>query len=302
MSTTARSTRRRLTDEQRAERRQADREYARQAVERLRSSEGWQAWLASRRHFHAYSLGNQILIAMARPSATRVAGFKRWLSLGYCVERGQTAIRIWAPCPPSKKAIERWEQSGADPARRPRTFYKLAPVFAQDQVAPLPAPAEPVPLEPPIHPVEGDELAGVLPRLYALATELGCTVVEEEMAGHQHGYLNPESWRIGIDTRLSPNGQVKTCCHELAHALIRLERDDDDPELERASEELVVESVAFTATGALGVCCEGYSIPYLASWAESAELEVLERMAGLINRLASRIEDAALGEGQETGR
>ena len=45
-----------LSDEERAERRARDREYAREAVERLRSSEGWQRWLATRRHFHAYSL------------------------------------------------------------------------------------------------------------------------------------------------------------------------------------------------------------------------------------------------------
>jgi hypothetical protein len=55
-----------LTDEQRGERRRADREFAREAVERLRSSEGWQRWLAARRHFHAYSLANQLLIAMHR--------------------------------------------------------------------------------------------------------------------------------------------------------------------------------------------------------------------------------------------
>ncbi len=45
-----------LSEEERAERRRGDREYARAAVERLRSSEGWQQWLASRRHFHTYSL------------------------------------------------------------------------------------------------------------------------------------------------------------------------------------------------------------------------------------------------------
>jgi len=95
-----------LSDEERAERRRADREHARGAVERLRSSQGWQQWLATRRHFHAYSLGNQLLIAMARPTATRVAGFRAWLELGYAVRKrpdevpeGQWAIRIWAPCP-----------------------------------------------------------------------------------------------------------------------------------------------------------------------------------------------------------
>jgi hypothetical protein len=51
-----RSTRTPLTDAERAERRRADRAFARQAVEQLRSSEGWQRWPTSRRYFHAYSL------------------------------------------------------------------------------------------------------------------------------------------------------------------------------------------------------------------------------------------------------
>ena len=58
--------RRQLTDDERAERRERDREYARKAVEQLRSSEGWKAWLTTRATFHRYSLGNQLLIAMQR--------------------------------------------------------------------------------------------------------------------------------------------------------------------------------------------------------------------------------------------
>jgi hypothetical protein len=121
--------RRQLTSEERAQRREHDREYARQAVERLRSSAGWTGWLTTRASFHSYSLGNQLLIAMQRPTATKVAGFKAWLKLGYCVSRGETAIRIWAPCPPSRKQLERWQQNGADPDQRPHTFFKLAAVF-----------------------------------------------------------------------------------------------------------------------------------------------------------------------------
>ena len=73
-----------------------------------------------------------------------------------------------------------------------------------------------------------------------------------------------------------------------------MERREDDPVLDHASEELVVESVAFTCMGALGIRSDGYSVPYLASWAEGADLSVLERTAVLIDRLASRIEDAVL--------
>ena len=162
-------------------------------------------------------------------------------------------------------------------------------------MAPLPPPAEPAPLECPIHDVAGDELAPIIPKLDALAHELGCPVDEEEpMSDGCHGYYEIDSGRIAIDASLSANGKVKTRCHELAHALIRRERQDDDPELDRASEELVVESVAFTCVGALGIKTDGYSVPYLASWAEQSDLSVLEHTAALIDRLASRIEDAVL--------
>ena len=128
--------RRQLTDEQRAQRRAQDREYAHRAVEQLRSSDGWNAWLTARASFRNYSLGNQLLIAMARPTATRVAGFRAWLKLGYSVGKrpdgvpeGAWAIKIWAPCPPSRKQLQRWQQNGADPDQRPRTFFRLVPVF-----------------------------------------------------------------------------------------------------------------------------------------------------------------------------
>lgn len=117
------------TEGDRAARRKADRELARQAVERLRSSEGWQRWLSTRRHFHRYSLANQLLIAAARPTATRVAGFRKWLELGYAVQHGERAIKIWAPCPPSRKQLERWEREGRPADERPRTYFKLVAVF-----------------------------------------------------------------------------------------------------------------------------------------------------------------------------
>jgi hypothetical protein len=285
--------RRCLSDEERAERRRADREFARQAVAQLRSSEGWQRWLATRAHFHSYSFGNQLLIAMQRPGATRVAGFRAWLKLGYCVNRGERAIRIWVPLPPSRKQVKAWEQAGSDQSERPRTRFKLGPVFDRGQVGPLPPPAEPVALDPPVRELTGEDLAPVLPLLVELGREIGSAVEFEAIGGQRRGYYEVQSRRIAVREDMAPNAQAKTLIHELAHALLRAEPGDEDPALERAEEELVVESVAYTVCGALGLDTAGYSIPFLASWSQEGDIETIERTAALIDRLARRIEIAA---------
>ena len=79
--------------------------------------------------------------------------------------------------------------------------------------------------------------------------------------------------------------------HELSHALVGLE---PDAKLTYAQEELVVESIAWSCCQTVGLDTSTNSIPYLASWAEQASLEVLEQTAAITGRLAQRIEDALL--------
>jgi antirestriction protein ArdC len=284
----------RLTDDERAERRGAEQQLAAAAVAQLRSSDGWQQWLQTRSKFHRYSFGNQMLIAYQHPTASRVAGFRKWLELGYVVRKGQHGIRIWAPCPPSKKQLAAAAAAGED---RPRTFFRLTAVFAQDQVEALPPPAVQAPIDPPIVDVVGDELAPMLPALVELAGSIGSAVAfTRDGLGAAHGCYELDSRRITVSDELSINGQVKTLVHELAHALVRADRQDTDPTLDRAGEELVVESVAMSVCGAMGIDTAGYSIPYLTSWSSGGpELEALiTSTAKLVNRLACRIEDATL--------
>jgi antirestriction protein ArdC len=291
-------TRRVLSEEERAERRRADRAFAAGAVEQLRSSEGWQQWLAARRHFHAYSLANQLLIAMQRPEATRVAGFRAWLRLGYCVRQGESALRIWCPCPPSAKQLKAWQDAGADPKQRPRARFRLGPVFDRSQVSELPPPAEPLPLDPPIHEIDGDDLAWALEPLTHLARELGCVVAYEPMPAGRGGYYRPADKAIRLAEGKAANHSVHTLIHELPHALLAAQSDDDQ-QWNYAQEELVVESVTYTVAGTLGLQVDGFAIPYLASLSEDTDLEVIERAAGLIDRLAKRIEDAVEISGRE---
>jgi hypothetical protein len=63
-------------------------------------------------------------------SAAGVWRFRVWLKLGYCVKRGERALRIWVPIPPSRSAIEEWERNGAIADERPRTPLFSSPAIA----------------------------------------------------------------------------------------------------------------------------------------------------------------------------
>ena len=60
-------------------------------------SEQLTALLKTMARFHKYSWHNVALIASQRPTATRVAGFQTWRSLGRFVRKGEKGIAILAP-------------------------------------------------------------------------------------------------------------------------------------------------------------------------------------------------------------
>ncbi|MTD47661.1 hypothetical protein GKE82_26015 [Conexibacter sp. W3-3-2] len=287
----AKNNRKPLTDEERAARRERDRKLAQDAVDRLASSDGWKAFLRTRAAFRRYSLNNQLLIALQRSDATRVAGFRRWRTLGYSVRKGETALYIWQPVPPSKKQIEAWREAGADPKEKPRVRFKLGPVFAREQVDPLPAPAVPAPLDPPIADLEGEDLAEAWIPLTAIAAAIGVTVeVTDRIPGD--GRYTPDAKAIQVRDGLSVNQQVVALVHELAHALVREDKQEGDPPLTYAREELVAESVAYIVASGLGFDSSANSIPYLAAYAEQTGPEAWALIASLTDRLAGRIEEA----------
>jgi antirestriction protein ArdC len=221
-----------------------------------------------------------------------VAGFRAWLKLGYCVRRGESShIRVWARCEPSRKKLQAWRDAGADPDKRPKPFYRLEAVFERAQVDPLPPPAEPAPLDPPIAPITGNTLAWTLPKLGEFGDSIGVTVDFETLGEGHDGFYRPGERQITINDRPAVNQQVTALVHELAHALVDVDHQEDDPELDYASGELVAESVAHIVCGFLGLDTSANSIPYLAVWSANADPDAFERIAGLVDRLASQLED-----------
>jgi antirestriction protein ArdC len=282
-----------LSDEEREQRRAQQRELVAASIQQLRSSDGWQAYLKTRAQFPTYSWRNVLLILHQHATAERVAGFRAWLDLGYCVVKGSTGIRIWARCEPSNKRLRAWRDAGADPDEQPRAIYKLVSVFAQDQVAPLPPPAQPAPLTAPIREVTGDSHQQLIERLIELACDVGYVVDLCADPGPADGRCNHQTKVIEIADRLAPNGKLATLIHEVGHALVALELGDQHGDtLGYAAEELAVESVAWCCCQTVGLNTSANSIPYLTSWAEHASVDVLEQTAALTDRIATRIETA----------
>jgi antirestriction protein ArdC len=218
----SRRTRRpRLSDAEREQRRLAHRRQLTEAVEALLSSEGWQRWVGARARngLGRYSLNNQLMIALQCPHASYVCGFRPWLELGYCVRKGERAIRILAPMKVRLADDDPAGGAGGEPDdERSRVFFRAVPVFDRSQVDPLPD-REPTPLEPPREPITGDSHAHLIGPLDALAAELGYDVHERADTGAADGWCDPETHVIVANAALAANAKVRVRVHELAHAL-----------------------------------------------------------------------------------
>jgi len=278
-----------LTDAQREQRRAADRERLKQAAEQLLTSEGWQRWvrLRSRAGLARLSLSNQLLVALARPDATFVAGFKAWLELGYCVRKGEKAIRIIAPMPIKERDRATGEETG-----QTITLFKAVFVFDAQQVDPLPS-GQPTLLEPPSQPLTSDSHAHLIAPAVAFAESLGYTVSFESIAGSAGGWCDSKLKKIVVDADIAPNAQLRTLVHESIHAL-----GVDYQQYSRAQAEVIVDTTTLIILGGLGLDISGETVPYVAGWGEDGALEAVTQFAQLIDSLARRVE-AALNTAQD---
>jgi hypothetical protein len=280
---------RKLTKAERAERRQANRERLEQAARALLTSEGWQRWVSVRstNGLARYSFGNQLLIALQRPDATYVAGFRAFLELNRCVCKGERAIRILAPMSVRIRATEGSGESPRDASESDRrTVFRAVPVFDVSQTEALPG-SEPVPLEPPSQPITGDSHAQLLDPLKHLARELGFTVEHRPLEGSADGWCDAKRRQIVVNARLSRNGQVRVLVHEIAHALGVGYREHG-----RGGAEVIVDTVTYVVCGSVGLDTSGSSVPYVAGWGEEGALDAIRGCAQTIDQIARRIEDS----------
>ncbi len=222
-----------------------------QGVAALRESDRFKAWLDAASKFHSYSFGNQILIGMQRPDASRVAGYRAWQGMGRQVLRGEKAIKILAPTFFRKGC----NCAGACECRATEAVrFRSVSVFDVEQTSGEPLP-EIVTL------LTGDGL-GLPQRLEAIATAEGLTVnrdPDNARNGANGYYTGSMIWvRPDVDDAQA----AKTLAHELGHHFAQHNVNGHC----REEGEIIAESVAYIVLRHFGLDAGGYTFGYLASW------------------------------------
>jgi antirestriction protein ArdC len=233
-------------------------------VQALRNSDDWKAYLRVARSFHSYSPHNQILIWSQFPTATRVAGYRKWLEHKRQVRKGERSIKIFAPMIRKN-----------DIGEKKLTGFRLASVFdiSQTEGDPLPEVEWPKSTDCP----EG--------LFYNLRTASPIPVLvqpDQGLHGGARGWLDRE---LDVITVIEQHSEAANCAvlvHELGHYF--------DPELrtgDHRADELVAESAGWIAAGQMGLGMTAEVEHYLASWEATPDL--LVRVAQRVHKAATQI-------------
>lgn len=228
--------------------------------------DAWTAWLNAARSFHRYSVGNQILIMLQMPEATRVAPISTWNKLGRHVIKGQRGAKILRPLT-YKAEPENADDELSGNGRYVIRGYTTATVFdvAQTEGDPLPQ----------IGATEltDDVPSGLWESVAALVTNQGYTIDVGPVEGPTYGYASGETKTVKVADRLSDADAFVTLIHELAHILLGHTAPTFDYRTNRRRAEVEAESVAYVIAGMLGIDAAPCSTVYVAGWTGASDPE-----------------------------
>ena len=248
-----------------------------EATDQAALSEELTRYLATLAKFWQYSAHNVMLIALQMPTATRVAGRKKWEALGRRVKKDEWKHSIQILCPHFAKDGDTGEQV--------LQYFSTGYVYDVSQTE-----GEPLP-ELAWQATDGERFVALRDRLVDLARARGLTVVFHELRPGLLGFSTGVG-AIVIKEGEPAGNQCQTILHELCHEWCH-----GRPERERFTRqqlECQAEAIAY-------VCCSALGIPapnapqYLALYGVTGEviaanLEAIRAGAAtVLGRLEGRV-------------
>ena len=269
-----------------------------QGIKELFESEKYKTYLNTMSKFHNYSFNNTMLIAMQKPDATLVAGFKAWQkNFDRHVKKGEKGIRILAPAPYKIKE----ERDKIDPVTQELLLdkdgnpqkeeveitipaFRAVSVFdvAQTDGKPIPELAAKELLS---------DVEGYQDMIRAVEAISPVPIELEEIAGDSKGYYDREAKRIAVQENMSESQTLKTMIHEVAHSKLHSKEVEQDEQMkkDRNTKEVEAESIAYTVCQHFGIDTSDYSFGYIAGWSSGRDTKELRASMDTIRRTASEL-------------
>lgn len=267
-------------------------------VAELFTSERYQEYLKTMSKFHNYSFNNTLLIAMQRPDATLVTGYRNWQSMGRQVKKGEKGITIIAPAPIKRKkeqtVLDQDQKLVIGPDGKPKTeeveitlpCFKAITVFDIEQTT-------------------GEPIQTLAPEILTAAVEdfdLFLQAIREispvpirfdAIEGSANGYYHNLNKEIVIKKDMSQSQTLKTAIHETAHARLHDKEimESQSIEKDRLTKEVEAESVAYCVCSAFELDTSEYSFPYIAGWSSGKEMRELKSSMDVIRKTAGEMID-----------
>ena len=272
-----------------------------EGLKELFESEKYKAYLSTMSKFHNYSFNNTLLIAMQKPEATLVAGYKAWQkNFERHVNKGEKAIRILAPAPYKIKE----ERDKLDPVTGEMMFDENGMPQKEQVEVTIPAFRAVSAFDvsqtdgKPIPELEAQELlstvGGYEDFVQALMNVAPVPIGFEDIPGDSKGYFHTEEKRIAVQENMSESQTLKTMVHEVAHSMLHnkeINRDDliEEPAKDRNTKEVEAESVAYTVCQHFGIDTSDYSFGYIAGWSSGKDMKELKSSLDTIRKTASEL-------------
>ena len=269
-----------------------------QGLQDLFNSDSYRNYLTTMSKFHNYSFNNTLLIAMQKPDATLVAGYKAWQkNFERHVNKGEKAIRILAPAPYKIKE----ERDKIDPVTQELLLDKDGNPQKEEVEITIPAfravsvfdvgqtDGKPIPelaAKELLSDVEGyQDMIRAVEAISPVPIEL------EEIAGDSKGYYDREAKRIAVQENMSESQTLKTMIHEVVHSKLHSKEVEQDEQMkkDRNTKEVEAESIAYTVCQHFGIDTSDYSFGYIAGWSSGRDTKELRSSMDTIRRTASEL-------------
>lgn len=278
------------------------------------NSDSFKDYLRVMSKFHNYSLNNQMLIFLQRPTAELCASYSTWQSQNRQVKKGEKGLKIiipvkfnyWQVKTDSKgQVLYKKDKNGqiirneagepepeVEKSGQTGLTYKIGSTFDISQT-------EQIEGKPELNFSMCSELQGSVKNLdkyiNALKLTAPCSIefIDNDKNLTCYGYFDHNSNEIKVMSNLSELQTLKTLIHEIAHSMLHNSEEVEKLkkkgiELSKQDKEVQAEAVAFIVSDHLGLDTSEYSFPYIASWQGKA-IEITKENLNMIRKASHEI-------------